>query len=214
MRTKMNIVVLAPLGYAIPPKKYGGAERVVYYQIKELAKRGHKITVFCYEYNEILEELDVDIVSGFRKGELLLSHLGSKEPWLKKQDFLMDHTAGNIPSKILHKIIPTLSFTHGMGKPGSGMVVAVPVDQHARWIADGYSYAELVLHTMIEYPNYDKAVIISGDGDLYCLIEHLKKQYKFKKLIIPNRNKYSSLLRKFVQDIAFVSDLRGKLQYK
>ena len=25
--------------------------------------------------------------------------------------------------------------------------------------------AELVLHTMIEYPNYDKAIIVSGDGD-------------------------------------------------
>ena len=25
--------------------------------------------------------------------------------------------------------------------------------------------AELVLHTMIEYPNYDRAIIISGDGD-------------------------------------------------
>src|SRR3989338_8852343 len=26
--------------------------------------------------------------------------------------------------------------------------------------------AELVLHSMIEYPNYDKAIIVSGDGDL------------------------------------------------
>ncbi|MEK7160800.1 MAG: NYN domain-containing protein, partial [Patescibacteria group bacterium] len=30
--------------------------------------------------------------------------------------------------------------------------------------------AELVLHAMIEYPNYQKAVIISGDGDFHCLI--------------------------------------------
>lgn len=78
----------------------------------------------------------------------------------------------------------------------------------------GNTDAELVLHTMIEYPNYDKAIIIAGDGDYYCLIEYLKKQNKLKKLIIPNRYEYSSLLRKFLQDMAFVSDLRGKLEYK
>ena len=30
--------------------------------------------------------------------------------------------------------------------------------------------AELVLQAMIEYSNYDKAVIVTGDGDFYCLI--------------------------------------------
>lgn len=27
--------------------------------------------------------------------------------------------------------------------------------------------AELVLHSMIQYPNYDKAIIVSGDGDFH-----------------------------------------------
>lgn len=74
--------------------------------------------------------------------------------------------------------------------------------------------AELVLHTTIEYPNYDKAVIVTGDGDFHCLIEYLKKQDKLERLLIPNRNKYSFLLRKFRYDMAFVDDLRGKLEYK
>jgi uncharacterized LabA/DUF88 family protein len=74
--------------------------------------------------------------------------------------------------------------------------------------------AELVLHTMIEYQNYDKAVIVTGDGDFHCLIEYLKKQDKLKRLLIPNREKFSSLLRKFSPDITFITDLRGKLEYK
>ena len=74
--------------------------------------------------------------------------------------------------------------------------------------------AELILHAMIEYPNYDKAVIVAGDGDYYCLVEYLKRQNKLKKIIIPNRFEYSSLLRKFAPDMAFVTDLRGKLEYK
>ena len=74
--------------------------------------------------------------------------------------------------------------------------------------------AELVLHSMIEYPNYDKAVIVSGDGDYHCLVEYLKRQGKLHKLIIPNRYKFSSLLRKFAPDMAYMNDLKGKLGYK
>ncbi len=74
--------------------------------------------------------------------------------------------------------------------------------------------AELVLHTMIEYKNYDRALIVSGDGDFYCLIEYLKNQKKLLKLMIPNRNKYSSLLRKFGADIVYMNDLKHRLQYK
>lgn len=73
---------------------------------------------------------------------------------------------------------------------------------------------ELVLHTMIEYPNYEKAVIVAGDGDYYCLVEYLKKKDKLLRLIIPNQYKYSSLLRKFAPNIAFLNQLKGKLEYK
>ena len=72
--------------------------------------------------------------------------------------------------------------------------------------------AELVLHAMIEHPNYTKAVIISGDGDFHCLIKYLKGKGKLKKLIIPNRSKFSSLLREFLPyDVDFMNNLKGKL---
>lgn len=32
--------------------------------------------------------------------------------------------------------------------------------------------AKLVLHVMIEYPQYDKAIVVSGDGDFHCLVEY------------------------------------------
>jgi len=74
--------------------------------------------------------------------------------------------------------------------------------------------AELVLHTMIEFPNYDKAVIASGDGDFACLVDYLQSKNKLKKLLVPNKNKYSSLLRKFMTHISFMNGLRGKLEFK
>ena len=74
--------------------------------------------------------------------------------------------------------------------------------------------AELVLHAMIEFNSYDKALIVTGDGDFFCLVDYLKKQNKLLKLMIPNKRKYSSLFAKLMDYIVFMNDLRGKLEYR
>jgi len=74
--------------------------------------------------------------------------------------------------------------------------------------------AELVLHAMVEYPNYDKAVIVSGDGDFHCLVKYLKNNGKLLKLMVPDNSRYSSLLRKFAPEIVGINRLKNKLGYK
>lgn len=74
--------------------------------------------------------------------------------------------------------------------------------------------AELVLHAMIEYPNYKKALIASGDGDFHCLIEYLEKQKKLGSVFIPNPRKYSALLRKFRRYFVYLDGLEKKLSKK
>ena len=75
--------------------------------------------------------------------------------------------------------------------------------------------AELVLYSMIEYPNYDKAMIITGDGDFYCLVDYLNKNNKLLKLLVPNVRKYSRLLKPFAPNrLDFMNDLKKKLGLK
>ncbi|HAM37713.1 MAG: seg [candidate division WS6 bacterium GW2011_GWC1_36_11] len=74
--------------------------------------------------------------------------------------------------------------------------------------------AELVLHTMIEIKNFQKAIIISGDGDFYCLVKYLKEKGKLGYLLIPNNFAYSSLYSVFKEDIRFLNDLNNKLGRK
>jgi uncharacterized LabA/DUF88 family protein len=71
--------------------------------------------------------------------------------------------------------------------------------------------AELVLHSMIEYKNYNKVIIVSGDGDFHCLVEYLDKQNKLERVIVPNRKKYSQLLSKFMKYLDFMNDKQSKL---
>jgi hypothetical protein len=74
--------------------------------------------------------------------------------------------------------------------------------------------AELVLHAMIEYKNYDNAIIVSGDGDFYCLVEYLYGKGKLGYVIVPNRKKYSALLRRFTDYIIYLDRLSDKLGEK
>lgn len=75
--------------------------------------------------------------------------------------------------------------------------------------------AELVLYSAaIEYPKYDKAVIVSGDGDFRCLHEYLEKKNKLLKIVIPNPLSESSLLRRFQKYKVFVQFDKSKLEYK
>lgn len=79
-------------------------------------------------------------------------------------------------------------------------------------ITKGNCDAELILHTMIHYSHFSKAVIVTGDGDFYCLVEYRLQNDKLKKLIIPNQAQYSALLRKFpMQYLAFACHLKSLL---
>ncbi len=70
------------------------------------------------------------------------------------------------------------------------------------------------MHVIIEFPNYDKAIIVSGDGDFYCLVEYLLKKRKLLNIMIPNSKKYSALLRKFKKYFVYVDGLKNKLRVK
>jgi uncharacterized LabA/DUF88 family protein len=79
---------------------------------------------------------------------------------------------------------------------------------------EGNVDAELVLHAMIEYQNYSKALIVTGDGDFFCLVDYLVKKDKLLKLMIPNRERFSSLFRKMMPYIIFMNNLKMMLEFK
>lgn len=73
--------------------------------------------------------------------------------------------------------------------------------------------AELVLHAMIQYSDYDKAIIISGDGDFFCLVEYLESKNKLLHILTPNKH-YSKLFKKYSSFIVQVDWLRSSLEQK
>lgn len=78
--------------------------------------------------------------------------------------------------------------------------------------------AELVLHTMIQISNFNKAIIVSGDGDFYCLVEYLLEQKKLEMLLVPDETRYSALLKKLSRPdkniFEFLNRKKNKLELK
>jgi uncharacterized LabA/DUF88 family protein len=80
-------------------------------------------------------------------------------------------------------------------------------------VVKGNVDAELVLYAAAKViDQYNKAIIVSGDGDFYCLVEYLKERNKLLHVMVPN-DKYSKLLRKYTKDIVRINQLRPKLEY-
>ena len=95
------------------------------------------------------------------------------------------------------------------------ILIFKPILKNKDNVIKGNCDAELVLQSMIDFPNYDKAMIVTGDGDFYCLVKYLDSKDKLLKVLAPSPQNCSSLLRKIAgKKISFASDLRQKLGYK
>ncbi len=91
-----------------------------------------------------------------------------------------------------------------------------PTLKHKDGTTKGNCDAELVLQSMIEYMNFDKAIIVSGDGDFHCLINYFIEKEKLQAVLIPNKLRFSALLKMhYVKPyLRFMNDLQNKLAYK
>ena len=93
------------------------------------------------------------------------------------------------------------------------ILIFKPTVENKNGIIKGNVDAELVLHAAaIQFQEYDKAVIVSGDGDFTCLVEFLEERNKLSCVIVPNF-RYSALLRRFDTYIDRLDMHRSILEY-
>jgi len=103
---------------------------------------------------------------------------------------------------------PTFDMTRPMPEEGEGKE-----DEQEKKPVKGNIDAELVLWAMKDFATYDKAIVVSGDGDFYCLVEYLDEQKKLLKLLAPTR-KYSSLYNRYEQYVERLDHHRRELEYR
>ena len=97
------------------------------------------------------------------------------------------------------------------------VLIFKPILKNSDGEVKGNVDADLVLQAMRDYKNeeFDQAIIVTSDGDFYCLIEYFYKRNKLKFVISPNKDKCSLLLRKKAKEkIIFLDNLKKRLEYK
>lgn len=66
--------------------------------------------------------------------------------------------------------------------------------------------------------DFDKVVLVSGDGDYYKMVRYLVGKNRFKKLLAPNKKSMSSLYRNLLDNsyYAFLDTdaVKKKIAYK
>lgn len=73
--------------------------------------------------------------------------------------------------------------------------------------------AEMILQTMIEYPNYNKALLVTSDGDFACVVRYLQEQGKFLRLVTPATETCARILKKkVIWNLTALSRLKDTLQ--
>lgn len=75
--------------------------------------------------------------------------------------------------------------------------------------------ADLVLRAALELNDYNKAVIVSSDGDFYSLVQHLYDHKKLAAILSPDVKNCSSLLKQTAKEkMQFMNQLKDKLEYR
>jgi glycosyltransferase involved in cell wall biosynthesis len=116
----MRIAILAPLMEAIPPRRYGGTERVVALLTEELVQRGHQVTLFASGDSQTSAELVPCCERGLRLDHdvtdyvaYTMTQLG--EAYRRADEFDLIHNHVDYFAFPVADICPTptLTTTHG-----------------------------------------------------------------------------------------------------
>ena len=71
--------------------------------------------------------------------------------------------------------------------------------------------SDLIMQVVREWKNFEKAIIISGDGGFLPLIKYLKENNKLLKIGIPTMKSRSYLLKKYKKETFFIERLLDKI---
>ena len=101
----MKIAQIAPLWESVPPKLYGGTERIVSYLTEELVRQGHDVTLFASGDSQTLARLWASSPQAFRSQSGMINH---DVPLVLMQEQVFGVDAGRFD--IIHSHLDYLGF--------------------------------------------------------------------------------------------------------
>lgn len=151
----MKIAQIAPLVERIPPKKYGGTERVVHALTEELVKLGHEVTLFASGdslvsaklvsvYPRALREAKIKDIYGTNTFSML--NIGAAYQNQEQFDIIHDHCGVlSLPTANIAKT-PVVMTMHGAFTPENRVMYQTLLNPYQVTISRAQGYAVPKLH--------------------------------------------------------------------
>ncbi len=146
-------------------------------------------------------------------------HLGIKSlgwnlDWKRFRVYLKDKYAVTTAYLFIGFIQSNQDLYSTLQKAGY-ILIFKPIILDGEGKAKGNCDADLILHTLLEKDNYDRAIIVTSDGDFYSLVRHLYGQDKLEMVLSPYAETCSRLLKKEAKEkINYMSNLNRKIGNK
>jgi glycosyltransferase involved in cell wall biosynthesis len=122
----MKIAQIAPLGERVPPKKYGGTERVIHALTEGLVKIGHDVTLFASGDSQTSARLypvypkslrEADFRNPYTAGSIPMLNIGTAYSMQDEFDIIHDHNGYlSLPTATLAST-PVVMTLHGALTP-------------------------------------------------------------------------------------------------
>jgi len=140
-----------------------------------------------------------------------IKNLGWELDWKKFRVYLTEKYGVDIAYVFIGFIPENKELYLYLQKAGY-VLVYKPVIFNSKGEVKGNVDADLVLQVMLDYSKYNKAVIVSSDGDFYSLVRHLYDTNKLEFVMSPYKDTCSILLKKSAKEkIIFIDNLKQLL---
>lgn len=97
---------------------------------------------------------------------------------------------------------------------GGFIILFKEVSYGPNGMVKGNCDSDMVLRICLEFWNFDKAVIVSGDGDFYSACQVLRSLDKFRIILSPNKEGFSTRYYRFGLDkVAFLLDSKNLISH-
>jgi uncharacterized LabA/DUF88 family protein len=140
-----------------------------------------------------------------------IKSLGWRIDWLKFRTYLKDKYLVDTAYLFIGFIQSNQDLYSKLQKAGY-ILIFKPIIMDGDGKAKGNCDADLVLHTLLEKDNYNKAVIVTSDGDFYSLVRYLYENKKLEMVLSPYIETCSKLLKKEAKEkINYMDNLSNKI---
>lgn len=166
----MKIAQIAPIYERVPPKKYGGTERVVFSLTEELVNRGHQVTLFASADSSTSARLISVVPKGLREMKIknlygadayTMHNIGLAYALQDEFDIIHDHNWHMALPAAQVAATPTLITLHGAFDTDSRQVFEslkrahlVSISKSQARIAPNLNYVANIYHGISEIEKY------------------------------------------------------------